>query len=939
MDHWFCTQFRMCVNLIVILFYPLQDMSQFRATSFRYIFGYIFTIVSCIISLAAFGSDLYTCVVLLAYDRWTSNIQPVVPFSISRWIFAACILFSILIIIINFIIAFRIYKTRNISLTYTNSIARDLYSITRYNYFCLFAKITRSRNKTEYLAFFVYFSYKGWVHLVFAESPRQVINALTLYSVLKFDASFVETIKQIATNSHIEAFTIFLMIYTVVIWAFNVVQFAFALLLTLPIYLHVERSGASGLTEYCCIRIDLRIKQLVNKEILRSRKRLIEENRRLPQQPTIPLIDLDDPRPANGVHRRTISQKRFDDNDDWTGSANKSNSYRSFNPNRADSSPFRTPAQHHTSRQSMHQNRIDQQRRDRQERERNLLEKYQENPHKIPRKGSGINGANRQNHPMSNRVPVNPGATGISPKNSPYIYNNNDSFATTSRTQLIPNSQQSFTNYDRNEHPTSSSPSSVRVTQDDASSIIGVSATVPQNILDLNSGGGFHTNQNNVNMNPQNQMFNQPPFATTFSRANSPAPSHKSISRSNSDRNLDARIPMQNSNKENTAEHVDSMNFKPMIPRGQPINLNSDQQEPFNSSQRDFTTDRFDENGNFNHTHQVRDDLNDEFGRNQTNVNESSPYNYSSNENDNYGHYPANENDNYSHYPTTILPRVPPPTARQKEPHQPLTRENTGSERVTVFTNPSLNNSTGSIRSQAGVYRNDYNVPEVEYPESVHSAVSASYSEATLAMTSPVSNSSFNGHYPQVESHTGLRSMHSMPNINSTYPHARTQPYNRDNDTGKNGYSDDYYRSSKEYESTYDNRRANYDNVNNNNWQHPQGPQPQNNNNHNDNTGYGSQNSDTSHFNAGTSSRSLNHQSSMPNMRYENDSYYSNSNYGYSDHNQGQQGRPPSPPQLPSKIPIDDLTQLQWESRRQETSTPPRPNKIEAPQRPTLPWQ
>lgn len=27
--------------------------------------------------------------------------------------------------------------------------------------------------------------------------------------------------------------------------------------------------------------------------------------------------------------------------------------------------------------------------------------------------------------------------------------------------------------------------------------------------------------------------------------------------------------------------------------------------------------------------------------------------------------------------------------------------------------------------------------------------------------------------------------MHSMPNINSTYPHARTQPYNRDNDTGK----------------------------------------------------------------------------------------------------------------------------------------------------------
>lgn len=175
--------------------------------------------------------------------------------------------------------------------------------------FCLFAKVTDSRNKTELLVLFVYLTCPGDSANTSMIQFLWAINTLALYSCLQLNTNFVKTVKAIIATSIVEAFTIF-MVCSLGIWAFSVIKLVLVLLLTLPIYLHVEQTGVSGLAEYCCARIDKRIKQLVNKEITRSREMFKEEDKKQLRQPTIPQSKSGDCR-KTGIHRRTISQQRL----------------------------------------------------------------------------------------------------------------------------------------------------------------------------------------------------------------------------------------------------------------------------------------------------------------------------------------------------------------------------------------------------------------------------------------------------------------------------------------------------------------------------------------------------------------------------------------------------------------------------------------------------
>ena len=249
--------------------------------------------ISIIVSIAVFASDVYTAVVLIAFDRWSSQIKPFISISISRWIFAGCIILSVILYIYDFLVVWPVMKGKNVSLNYTNPISRNLYSIYGYRYFCLFAKITKSRSKTEYLAFYVYFTLKGWIRLIFAESPRQVLNGLTLYSVLKISTDFVQTIEQLANTSLVEAVVISFMAFSFVIWVFNCIQFVFALLCACPLYVHVEKTS-SGLEEYIFVRINKRIAEIVEKAHRKGLKDLVNENKGFNRQPTLPTVAIED---------------------------------------------------------------------------------------------------------------------------------------------------------------------------------------------------------------------------------------------------------------------------------------------------------------------------------------------------------------------------------------------------------------------------------------------------------------------------------------------------------------------------------------------------------------------------------------------------------------------------------------------------------------------
>jgi Fungal potassium channel len=140
----------------------------------------------------------------------------------------------------------------------------------------------------------------GWKRLLLAEGPRQVLNAITLYSVaagenFSFD---IQVYQQDFTT--IQGVVLSFMLLTVVIWALSFIRLLVAGLLYWPLLVcHIR----GNLKEYCCHKVDKRISQ-----ILADRRRRRFDNKvenKLDSsstfgpdaagkfQPTLPKVELD----------------------------------------------------------------------------------------------------------------------------------------------------------------------------------------------------------------------------------------------------------------------------------------------------------------------------------------------------------------------------------------------------------------------------------------------------------------------------------------------------------------------------------------------------------------------------------------------------------------------------------------------------------------------
>lgn len=69
-------------------------MNDFKASNiFTYIaYGYLY--ISLFMSIAVYAVDTFTAVQLLAFNRWSSEIQPAISFDVTKWIFSVCIILS-----------------------------------------------------------------------------------------------------------------------------------------------------------------------------------------------------------------------------------------------------------------------------------------------------------------------------------------------------------------------------------------------------------------------------------------------------------------------------------------------------------------------------------------------------------------------------------------------------------------------------------------------------------------------------------------------------------------------------------------------------------------------------------------------------------------------------------------------------------------------------
>lgn len=146
-----------------------QNLKDFNSTSFVNRLAYAWVYLTILVSLLCVAADTYTGISLLVFNRWSSQIRPIIPFEVAKFVFAGCILLSYLLYIVDWFFAIRIIRAGGVADAYMDSFALRWHVIrggkgeedTGWRRFLVFAKLTEKRGKRDYIALFTYFSFKG----------------------------------------------------------------------------------------------------------------------------------------------------------------------------------------------------------------------------------------------------------------------------------------------------------------------------------------------------------------------------------------------------------------------------------------------------------------------------------------------------------------------------------------------------------------------------------------------------------------------------------------------------------------------------------------------------------------------------------------------------------------------------------------------------------
>ncbi|KAK0949092.1 Potassium transporter [Friedmanniomyces endolithicus] len=168
------------------------NLSDLKATSGWTVPAYIWLWFMAFVAVAVYAVDTFTAVNLLAFDKWNGQVKPVLPFQYSKWIFAVCILLSWLLCFYETFRAVRVIRRGGVAQSYMDPLAVTLQ-----------------------------------MRIILAEGPRQAVNAMTLYAVMKADlipthgqhanvAQFFLNVKALAEKQEKQAVILFSMLFTLV---------------------------------------------------------------------------------------------------------------------------------------------------------------------------------------------------------------------------------------------------------------------------------------------------------------------------------------------------------------------------------------------------------------------------------------------------------------------------------------------------------------------------------------------------------------------------------------------------------------------------------------------------------------------------------------------------------------------------------------------------
>ncbi|KAK4190982.1 hypothetical protein QBC35DRAFT_45548 [Podospora australis] len=262
------------------------SLNDFKSTSCWTPFAYVILWISMFLSVAVYAVDTFTAYQLLAFNNWSSQIEPsqMVNFDTTKWIFTGCIILSVINLIYEHIRANRIMRRGSVAESFLDHIAQRLECFRMgkgrgWKRFLVFAELTKSKKGAEYIALFTFFNFQSWVRVLLCAGPRQVLNGLALYSVYNaklqiegnnFDASlasFLDKIRALATEEPTQAVILSGMLFTVIIWVFSFLSLLLSAFFFVFFLWHYIPKEDGGLTGFCERKVNKRLRQIVSIKI------------------------------------------------------------------------------------------------------------------------------------------------------------------------------------------------------------------------------------------------------------------------------------------------------------------------------------------------------------------------------------------------------------------------------------------------------------------------------------------------------------------------------------------------------------------------------------------------------------------------------------------------------------------------------------------------
>lgn len=239
--------------------FDMINITDYRNFKFKTLFWYLYSWFLMFLSVILLAVDIYTCLNILVFKKWgTTNDYTPYNYNVAKWIFTGCIIFQFLLIIYHWIWAIKAIRSKNIAFNFLNQIAKLMYTIYSFDYFCLFNTIDPD-NTFDSFSFLIHEQLDCALQILVADTPRQVINILTLrYYATDGEKSWdvLANIKHIYTHNPRLSIILSFISLSLVIWSIFFFKFLFAIIIYIPMFFKLKKKGYTSFNKYCCVVVN-----------------------------------------------------------------------------------------------------------------------------------------------------------------------------------------------------------------------------------------------------------------------------------------------------------------------------------------------------------------------------------------------------------------------------------------------------------------------------------------------------------------------------------------------------------------------------------------------------------------------------------------------------------------------------------------------------------